>query len=89
MNTTTVELPDEIYVRLASQAKARGVTISQVIMQYMETAEQVRNAVAIERLRMKGLLLVPGDSAPLAPTHAKLLEVQGQPLSEAIIEERR
>jgi hypothetical protein len=89
MHTTTVELPDDIYVRLESQAKARGVTISQVIMQYMETAEQVRDAAAIERLRMKGLLLVPGDSAPLAPTHAQLLQVQGQPLSETIIEERR
>ncbi len=89
MNTTTVELPDDIYVRLESQAKARGVTISQVIMQYMETVEQGRNAAAIERLRMKGLLLVPVDSTPLAPTDAKLLQVQGQPLSEAIIEERR
>lgn len=89
MNTTTVELPDELYVRLENQAKACGVTISQVIRQYMETAEQVRNVAAIERLRMKGLLLVPVGSTPLAPTHVQLLQVQGQPLSEAIIEERR
>lgn len=64
MNTTTVELPDELYVRLENQAKACGVTISQVIRQYMETAEQVRNVAAIERLRMKGLLLVPVGSTP-------------------------
>ena len=89
MNTTTVELPDEIYVRLESQAKARGVTITQVIMQYMEAVERVRNAASIERLRMKGLLLVPTDPVSPESTHVKPLQVQGQPLSEAIIEERR
>lgn len=89
MHTTTVELPDEVCVRLESQAKARGVTISQMIMQDVEVAERVRNAAAIERLRMKGLLLVPTDPPPPASTHVKLLQVQGQPLSEAIIEERR
>jgi predicted DNA-binding ribbon-helix-helix protein len=89
MNTTTVELPDEIYVRLESQAKARGLTITQVIMQYMEAEERIRNAASIERLQMKGLLLVPTDPVPPVSTHVKPLQVQGQPLSEAIIEKRR
>lgn len=89
MNTATVELPDEIHVRLESQAKARGVTIQQVIMQYLEAAERGRNAAAIERLRMKGLLVVPTDPAPPEPPHVKPIQVQGQPLSETIIEERR
>lgn len=89
MNTTTVELPDEIYLRLESQAKARGLTIAQVITQFVETAEKVRLAAAIERLRTKGLLLVPPEPVPSVSTYLKPLSVQGQPLSEAIIEERR
>jgi predicted DNA-binding protein len=87
--STTVELPDEIYVRLESQAKVRGLTITQVISQFVEAAEKVRIAAAIERLRTKGLLLVPTEPVPPLATHVKPLHVQGQPLSEAIIEERR
>ena len=87
--STTVELPDEIYVRLESQAKARGLTITQVISRFVEAAEKVRIVTAIERLRTKGLLLVPTEPVPPVSTYVKPLHVQGQPLSEAIIEERR
>ena len=87
--STTVEIPDEIYIRLESQAKARGLTITQVISQFVEAAEKVRIVTAIERLRTKGLLLVPTEPVPSLSTHVKPLHVQGQPLSEAIIEERR
>ena len=85
----TVELLDEVYVRLESQAKVRELTITQMISQFVEAEEKVRIAAAIERLRTKGLLLVPTELVPPVATHVKLLHVQGQSLSEAIIEERR
>jgi hypothetical protein len=87
--STTIELPYEIYVRLESQAKARGLTISQVITQFVEAVEKNRIAATIERLRTTGLLQVPTEPVPPVSPHFKPLHVQGQPLSEAIIEERR
>jgi predicted transcriptional regulator len=85
----TVELPDEIYTRLEQQARARGLTVSQTIAQFIEEAEKARIAMAIERLQAKGLLLVPAEPLQSAPADLKPIHVQGQPLSEVIIEERR
>jgi hypothetical protein len=87
--STTIELPEEIYVRLESQAKARGLTITQVITQFLETAKKGRIAATIEQLRTKGLLQVPTEPVSPVSPHFTPLHVEGQPLSEAIIEERR
>ena len=89
MNTTTVELPREIYIRLEHHAQANKLTIPQVILQLMEATERERGAAAIERLRTRGLLLIPQASTPSDSPPLKPIQVQGQPLSEAIIEERR
>ncbi len=66
-----------------------GLTVSQTIAQLVEEAQRARIAVAVERLRVKGLLLAPTEPPPSAPTHFEPIQVQGQPLSEVIIEERR
>ena len=87
--STMVELPDDIYVQLENQAKARGLTILQTIALFVEETERTRIAAAIERLRAKGLLLVPTEPARPTSTSVKLIHAEGQPLSEAIIEERR
>ena len=85
----TIEIPDEVYAQLEQQASRRGVTLPQIIAELVQADEQGRMAAAIERLRMKGLLLTPSNSAQPAPTDFAPLQVQGKPLSEVIIEERR
>jgi hypothetical protein len=87
--STTIELPDEIYARLEQQAKTYGLTISQAIAQMVEEAEKVRVAMAVERMRAKGILQSQIEPSASVPSVLTPLQVQGQPLSEAIIEERR
>ena len=85
----TVELPDDVYTQLEQQASLRGLTLPQIIAELVEEDEKARMLVAIERMRLKGLLLTPSSSAPSALADFEPVEVQGKPLSEVIIEERR
>ena len=85
----TIEIPDEVYAQLEQQASRRGVTLPQIIVELVLADEQARMAAAIERLRTKGVLLTPSSSAPPTPPDFAPLQVQGKPLSEVIIEERR
>ena len=55
----------------------------------MHKDEKARIAAAVGRLRTQGLLLTPLSPAPPALTDFAPIEVQGKPLSEVIIEERR
>ena len=87
--STTIELPDEIYAQLERQAKMSGLTISQAISQMVEEAEKIRVAMAVERMRAKGILQSQTEPSASVPPILTPLQVQGQPLSEAIIEERR
>lgn len=87
--STTIELPDEIYAQLERQAKMSGLTISQAISQMVEEAEKIRVAMAVERMRAKGILQLQTEPSASVPPILTPLQVQGQPLSEAIIEERR
>jgi hypothetical protein len=85
----TVELPDDVYTQLEHQACFRGLTLPQLIAELVEEDEKARMTIAIERMRLKGLLFPPSSSAPPAPADFEPIEVQGKPLSEVIIEERR
>lgn len=87
--STTTELPDEIYAQLERQAKMSGLTIPQAISQMVEEAEKIRVAMAVERMRAKGILQVQTEPPSSVPSAFTPLQVQGQSLSEAIIEERR
>lgn len=51
--------------------------------------EKARMRVAIEHMRCKGLLLSWSSSASPIPPDVEPVEVEGTPLSEVIIEERR
>jgi hypothetical protein len=87
--TQTIELPIEVYVKLEKQAQARGTTIAETIAQALEEAEAARINAFWERLEAKGLVakrkpVPPADAEPFQP-----IQVQGKPLSEVIIEERR
>jgi hypothetical protein len=85
----TVELPDDVYTQLEHQASLRGLTLPQLIAELVEEDEKARMTIAFERMRLKGLLFTPYSSAPPASADFEPVEVQGKPLSEVIIEERR
>jgi hypothetical protein len=85
----TIEIPDEVYAQLEQQARIRGLTLPQTIAELVHADEQARMAMAIARLRTQGMLLPPSSSAQPAPTDFEPIQVQGKPLSEVIIEERR
>jgi hypothetical protein len=85
----TIEIPDEIYAQLEQQASRHGLTLPQIIAELAQEDEKARITTAIARLRTQGFLLPPSSSAQPAPTDFKPIQVQGTPLSEVIIEERR
>jgi predicted DNA-binding ribbon-helix-helix protein len=89
MMSKTLEIPDEIYAQLEQQASRRGLTLLQIITELVYENEKARIAAAVARLQTQGLLLTPASSAPLAQTDFAPIQVQGKPLSEMIIEERR
>jgi hypothetical protein len=84
-----VAIPDEVYARLEQQARDQRLTVPQVIAQLVQEVEKTRAAVAVERLRAKGILLTTPGLLPSGPGGFKPIRVQGKPLSEVIIEERR
>ena len=85
----TIELPDEVYAQLEQQVSKRGLTLPQISAALVHEDEHIRITGAIARMRTKGVLLMPSSAIPPAPTDFTPLEVQGKPLSEVIIEERR
>lgn len=85
----TIEISDEVYVLLEQQARMPGLTLPQTIAELVREDEKARMSIAIARLRTQGVLLPPSSSAQPAPTDFEPIQVQGKPLSEVIIEERR
>ncbi len=84
-----IDVPDEVYERLQKQAQLRGTTISEAIAQLLEEVETTHREAVFEQMRAEGLLL---PKKPLLPDQQRLykrIEVQGQPVSECLIEERR
>lgn len=87
--STSIELPNEVYERLAKQAQVRGMTPAETVAQALEEAEVARSKAFWERLEAKGLVARKNHIATVEATHFQPIQVQGQPLSEVIIEERR
>ncbi len=85
----TIDIPDEVYAQLEQHARMRGLTLPQTIAALVHEDEKARMTAAIARLRTQGVLLPPSSSAQPAGTDFKPIHVQGTPLSEVIIEERR
>jgi hypothetical protein len=85
----TIEIPDEVYIQLEQQARMRGLTLPETIAELVHEDEKARMSMAIARLRTQGVLLSPSGAVRPAPTDAEPMQVQGKPLSEVIIEERR
>jgi predicted CopG family antitoxin len=83
----TVNIDDEVYARLEDQAKDRGVTVAEIIDRLSQDAKDEGIALALERMRAKGLLAA--KEVLSAQPEFKPVEFQGEPLSEMIIRERR
>ena len=84
----TIEIPDELYAQLEQQASMRGLALAQLLTELVREDEKARVTVAIERMRMKGLLLTPSSEPQPDPKDFAPIEVEGKPLSEVIIEDR-
>lgn len=85
----TIDLPDEVYQRLEKKAQACGGTVAETVAQALDEAEAARARAFWERLETKGLV-AKRKPAPLADAEPfQPITVQGKPLSEVIIEERR
>jgi hypothetical protein len=87
--TQTIELPIEVYVKLEKQAQARGTTIAEAVAQALEEAEANRRAAFFERLRAEGRILPKKPLTDEQRQSFKRIDVQGKPVSECLIEERR
>jgi predicted DNA-binding protein len=85
----TIDLPNEVYERLEKQAQARGTTIAEAVAQVLEEAEANRRAAFFERLRAEGRILSKKPLADEQRQSFKRIDVQGKPVSECLIEERR
>lgn len=85
----TVDLSNEIYEQLSRLAQSKGVSVPEIAAQLLEEAEANRRAAVIEQMRAEGLLL---PKKPLPPDYQRVykrIDVQGKPVSECLIEERR
>jgi hypothetical protein len=85
----TIDLPNEIYERLQKQAQTRGKTIAETLEQVLAEVETSRRAAVIEQMRAEGKILPKQPLPPGYQREYKRIEVQGKPVSECIIEERR
>jgi hypothetical protein len=86
---TTITLPDDLYARLEQQAATQGIAIEELIARLARDVEEARLDAAEERMRAKGLLLPRRSRPPSASAAFEPVPIQGKPLSETIIEERR
>jgi predicted transcriptional regulator len=85
----TIDLPDEVYQRLERHARAQGTTPVEAITQVLEEAEVARGKAFWERLEAKGLVAKRKPAPDIDAELFEPIQVQGKPLSEVIIEERR
>ncbi len=87
--TITIDLPEEVYQQLERQARARGATTAEAVAQVLAEAEAARNAAFWQRLEAQGAVAKRKPAPPAAAEPFQPIHIQGQPLSEIIIEERR
>ena len=85
----TVGLRDELYEKLAQQAKAQNTTIEAVIEKMTREVESAHVTSALARMKAEGLIATFGPIDIPAPGNFQPIIVQGKPVSGTIIEERR
>ena len=85
----TVGLRDELYEKLERQAKAQNVTVEQIIENLTQEVESAHLAAALARMKAEGVIVTFDSIDTPAPVNFQPITVQGKPVSEMIIEERR
>jgi len=85
----TIDLPDEVYERLERQAQASGQTIPEVIARLIAEVEAAHLSAVVGQMQAEGLFAEPPAAPPSMPPDFQPIRVQGQPLSETILAERR
>jgi len=87
--TITIDLPDEVHERLEKQAQLRGTTVSDTIAHLIEEIEAAHLSAVVGQMQAEGLFAEPPAEPPAMPPDFQPIQVQGQPLSETILAERR
>jgi len=87
--TITIDLPNEVYERLEKQAQVRGTSVPETVSRLIEEIESVHLSAVVRQMQAEGLFADPPAVVPPAPPDFQPIVVQGKPLSEVIIEERR
>ncbi|MBI1766385.1 MAG: hypothetical protein HYR56_33685 [Acidobacteria bacterium] len=82
-------MPDEVSQRLERQARAPGTTTAETVARLIEEIEAPHLTDVVRQMRVEGLFAKPPAIVPPLPADFQPIQVQGQPLSEVIIEERR
>ena len=85
----TIDLPGEVYERLQKQAQLRGTTVPEAAAQLIKEIEAVHLSAVVGQMEAEGLFAEPPASPPAMPPDFQPIRVQGQPLSETILAERR
>jgi len=87
--TITIDLPNEVYERLEKQAQVRGTSVPETVSRLIEEIESVQLSAVVRQMQAEGLFADPPAVVTPAPPDFQPIVVQGKPLSEVIIEERR
>lgn len=85
----TVGLRDDLYEKLEQQAKSQNTTIEVVIEKMTQEVEAAHLTATIARLKAEGIIATFDFPDISAPDNFQPIFVQGKPVSETIIEERR
>ncbi|MFN0108045.1 MAG: hypothetical protein ACKVZH_04260 [Blastocatellia bacterium] len=85
----TIDLPDKVFERLEKQAQGLGTSVSETISRLIEEIESVHLSAVVRQMQVEGLFADPPAVVPPAPADFQPIVVQGKPLSEVIIDERR
>lgn len=85
----TIDLPAEVQQRLEQHARLRKTTISETITQLLEESEVSRINEFWEKLEAEGRVAKRKPASPTGDEPFQPIQVQGKPLSEVILEERR
>ena len=75
--------------RLENQAQTTETTEMEAFSQLAEGMKKRRLSTVIKQMRAEGLFAAAPDQSPARPVDLQPIQVQGKPLSEVIIEERR
>jgi hypothetical protein len=83
-----IKVSQETYHRLDAQARARGLNIEKFVEILLQEFDKARESAFIESLRAEGLLVSTPTASPNTPRNFKPVPIQGEPLSQTIIEDR-